>query len=145
MGRSAKAVDKLRNSDKADVVVILSHGGVNTADVTEGEDYDLAVHVNNVDVIVRRQQRRAGFHLVDKSAFICPALRAYAKRTTPGELMFRRWLTASLRSGRTAGPPRSRRGVVSLLRTVVCRSYPAAKLRAGNAYCATPLFAHSLR
>jgi len=46
-----KAVDKLR-SDKADVVVILSHGGVNTADVTKGEDYDLAVHVNNVDVIV---------------------------------------------------------------------------------------------
>jgi len=46
-----KAVDKLR-ADKADVVVILSHGGVNTADVTKGEDYDLAVHVNNVDVIV---------------------------------------------------------------------------------------------
>ena len=47
-----KAVDKLRTVDKADVVVILSHGGVNVADMTKGEDYDLAVHVNNVDVIV---------------------------------------------------------------------------------------------
>jgi len=45
------AVDTLRAA-KADVVVALSHAGVDTTDATKGEDYLIATHVTGLDVIV---------------------------------------------------------------------------------------------
>ena len=45
-------VDQLRNVDKVDVVVALSHSGVDTTDMTKGEDYQIAQNVSGIDVIV---------------------------------------------------------------------------------------------
>jgi 5'-nucleotidase len=45
-------VDTLRNVEKVDVVVALSHSGVDPADPTLGEDYQLAQNVSGLDVIV---------------------------------------------------------------------------------------------
>jgi 5'-nucleotidase len=45
------AVDKLRAA-KADVVVLLSHAGVDITDMTKGEDYLIAQNVTGIDVIV---------------------------------------------------------------------------------------------
>ena len=47
-----KQVDHLRNDLKADLVVALSHSGVDMKDMTQGEDYQLAVNVSGIDVIV---------------------------------------------------------------------------------------------
>jgi 5'-nucleotidase len=44
------AVDAIRS--KVDVVVALSHSGVDTADMTMGEDYQIAQNVSGIDVIV---------------------------------------------------------------------------------------------
>ena len=45
-------VDHLRNDLKADVVVALSHSGVNAADLTVSEDHLIAQNVSGIDVIV---------------------------------------------------------------------------------------------
>jgi 5'-nucleotidase / UDP-sugar diphosphatase len=45
-------VDKLRNDEKCDVVVALSHSGVDPAEPEKGEDYQLARNVSGLDVIV---------------------------------------------------------------------------------------------
>lgn len=45
-------VDTLRNVEKVDVVVALSHSGVDPDDPTKGEDYQLAQNVSGIDVIV---------------------------------------------------------------------------------------------
>ena len=47
-----KGVDHLRNDLKADVVIALSHAGVNTTDMTKGEDYQVAQNVTGINVIV---------------------------------------------------------------------------------------------
>lgn len=46
-----KAVDKLRNEQKADVVIALSHSGVDLKDMTKGEDYLTAISVTGIDAI----------------------------------------------------------------------------------------------
>lgn len=46
-----KAADALRAA-KADLVIVLSHSGVDTTDATKGEDYQIAQNVTGVDVIV---------------------------------------------------------------------------------------------
>jgi 5'-nucleotidase len=45
-------VDKLRNTDKVDLVVALSHSGVDTQTPSNGEDYQIAQNVSGIDVIV---------------------------------------------------------------------------------------------
>jgi 5'-nucleotidase len=46
------SVDHLRNVDKVDVVIALSHSGVDNSDATKGEDYQIAQNVSGIDVIV---------------------------------------------------------------------------------------------
>jgi 5'-nucleotidase len=45
-------VDKLRTTDKVDLVVALSHSGVDNVDMTKGEDYKIAQNVSGIDVII---------------------------------------------------------------------------------------------
>jgi 5'-nucleotidase / UDP-sugar diphosphatase len=45
-------VDKLRNDEKVDVVVMVSHGGVSTQQPEVGDDYQIAQHVSGIDVII---------------------------------------------------------------------------------------------
>lgn len=47
-----KYVDKLKNEQKADVVILLSHSGVDDGDMTQGDDYKFAQLVNGLDAIV---------------------------------------------------------------------------------------------
>ncbi len=46
------AVDSLRNVDKVDLVIALSHSGLDTINMTAGEDYQIAQNVSGIDVIV---------------------------------------------------------------------------------------------
>lgn len=46
------AADKLRTTDKVDVVILLSHSGVDDVDMTRGEDYMIAQNVSGIDAIV---------------------------------------------------------------------------------------------
>ncbi len=45
-------VDHLRNDEKVDLVVALSHSGVDLSDDTKGEDWQIALNVTGIDVIV---------------------------------------------------------------------------------------------
>jgi 5'-nucleotidase len=45
-------VDDLRNVEKVDVVIALSHSGVDTTDQERGEDVMIAEHVSGIDLIV---------------------------------------------------------------------------------------------
>jgi 5'-nucleotidase / UDP-sugar diphosphatase len=47
-----KGVDHLRNDLKADVVIAMSHSGVDTTDMTKGDDYKIATNVTGIDAIV---------------------------------------------------------------------------------------------
>ena len=46
------AVDALRNVEQVDVVVAVSHSGVNTGDPTLGDDYRIGQNVSGLDIIV---------------------------------------------------------------------------------------------
>lgn len=45
-------VDTLRDDEGADVVIVLSHSGVDTADPTRGDDFQIASNVSGIDLIV---------------------------------------------------------------------------------------------
>lgn len=62
-------VDKLRKVEKVDVVVALSHSGVNPTDPATGEDYQLAENVSGIDVIVsgHTHTRTAAFTVNNKA------------------------------------------------------------------------------
>lgn len=45
-------VEALRKTEQVDVVVMVSHGGVNTTDPTLGDDYNVAQNVPGIDIIV---------------------------------------------------------------------------------------------